>query len=381
MKEKESLIKFYSECKAKGYNNMSDFNQRIKAKVIASDLGLDYENINSLYEQAKKEYEIDNLSGECLFDIYSNNTLYKVFKCSNGEIYCESNNTKYDNVNFIVKPRNIISYNYHPSKIFYTGASSGGVAMGGFHTTQDYNTVKLHETENGYITMSANGLSDVELTKITIDANIYQFIKVELYILGFKQTILCKKQINAQEQGIQSQILMNSFSSGGSVSLSSTASVINNENSLSIKECETISNLLIDIISNGDIKKTENDYLCEVENLIEKNDINSLSRAKAIVEYFNTPEFNKHLEKLTQKLDNAIQKVKEQKIIEEEQAAEEKGALFFKNLITGFIISFVIVIIITVLLISNGEVFFGIVVGIIGIIASIIGSFKYALDS
>ncbi len=341
MNKKELLIKFYNECQAKDCNNMSDSNQRIKAKVIASDLGLNYKNVYSLYEQAKNEYELNNLDGECLFDVYSNNTLYKVFKCSNGEFYCESDNAKYRNVNFSVKSKEIITYTYHPSKVIYTGASVGGVSMGGFHTTQDYTTTKSHETKNGYVSMSADGLKNIDVTKVTIDENIYNLIKVELYILGFNKTILCRKEVDENEKVAQLQVLKNSYSQG-SASAASTASIINNKNSLSIRECETISNLLIDILSNRITKRTEKEYLNEIEHLIVRNNIKSLTRAKLIIEYFNKPEFDNYLEKLTPKYDEAIQKMKEQKILEEEQAQAKEDKIETIKMILTIVIPIIL---------------------------------------
>ena len=44
------MAQFYEQCKNKGYTNMRDDTQSLKAKVIATDLGLRYGNIVEFYE-------------------------------------------------------------------------------------------------------------------------------------------------------------------------------------------------------------------------------------------------------------------------------------------------------------------------------------------
>ena len=53
----DKLWEFYSECQKNGYTDMKDKTQSLKAKVIASDLGLNYSKIGSLYEEARKATE------------------------------------------------------------------------------------------------------------------------------------------------------------------------------------------------------------------------------------------------------------------------------------------------------------------------------------
>ena len=53
------LIEFYQTCQAKGYTDMLDDTQSLKAKVIASDMKLKYGDIVAFYEKAKQCYEQD----------------------------------------------------------------------------------------------------------------------------------------------------------------------------------------------------------------------------------------------------------------------------------------------------------------------------------
>ena len=55
--KEEKLYSFYSQCIEKGYTDMSDETQSLKAKVIATDLGLRYGKIASFFEEAKNVFE------------------------------------------------------------------------------------------------------------------------------------------------------------------------------------------------------------------------------------------------------------------------------------------------------------------------------------
>ena len=77
----DKLLEFYSECQKNGYTNMKDETQSLKAKVIASDLGLNYSKIVALYEEAKKVAEekarLDNKRGNLVFSCYKSSFNYE----------------------------------------------------------------------------------------------------------------------------------------------------------------------------------------------------------------------------------------------------------------------------------------------------------------
>ena len=52
------MAQFYETCQQKGYTNMDDPTQSLKAKVIATDLNLNYGNISVFYKKAKESYEL-----------------------------------------------------------------------------------------------------------------------------------------------------------------------------------------------------------------------------------------------------------------------------------------------------------------------------------
>ena len=58
-KKTELMAQFYEECQHHDYIDMTDSSQSLKAKVIATDLKLNYgNNIVSFFEKAKTCYEI-----------------------------------------------------------------------------------------------------------------------------------------------------------------------------------------------------------------------------------------------------------------------------------------------------------------------------------
>ena len=58
MKENERLLLFYEECVKKGYSDMTDPQQALKAKVIATDRKLRYGNsIEQFFQKAKAAYK------------------------------------------------------------------------------------------------------------------------------------------------------------------------------------------------------------------------------------------------------------------------------------------------------------------------------------
>ena len=58
MKENERLLLFYEECVKKGYSDMTDPQQALKAKVIATDMELRYGNsVEKLFQKAKAASE------------------------------------------------------------------------------------------------------------------------------------------------------------------------------------------------------------------------------------------------------------------------------------------------------------------------------------
>ena len=77
MNEKEKqLYNFYKQCLEKNYNDMQDATESLKAKVIATDLGIKYKDISKTYEEAKAIYEEETKCVERLKELQK---IYFVF--------------------------------------------------------------------------------------------------------------------------------------------------------------------------------------------------------------------------------------------------------------------------------------------------------------
>ncbi len=175
---------FYIECEKYGYIDMTDPAQNIKAKVLAKDMGLDYQDINLTFlyaseakkrvdkadqiaeerrieEERKEREKAERLAktGELLLTV---NNIYKVYRRKDNSFYYTKNDdAKIEGVPiFALKNSSIISSTFHPSQTVYTGATVGGVSTGGFHETKAYTTERAFGTGNGYISMTVDCDSD-----------------------------------------------------------------------------------------------------------------------------------------------------------------------------------------------------------------------------
>jgi len=77
-------------------------------------------------------------------------------------------------------------YEYKPSKLVYTGASSGGISMGGFHETQAGYVEHNRSTGNYFITLNINGDENYLIEKIKFSDDIKFIVRNKT---GLSQTI------------------------------------------------------------------------------------------------------------------------------------------------------------------------------------------------
>ena len=184
------MAQFYEQCQTKGYTDMSDATQSLKAKVIASDLKLNYGNIVEFYAKAKNCYdrvqeekaeearkaeigrkaqEEENarraVGGEWLVTIYgagtssSDKAEVKVYVRPDGSVYSIiGNSAKIEGAPAVNVLRGaVLTMTYHPSQAVYTGATVGGITTGGVHYTQASYSEKASNTDTGSIQISVNG--------------------------------------------------------------------------------------------------------------------------------------------------------------------------------------------------------------------------------
>ena len=231
----QKLVELYAKCLANNYNDMSNETQQLKVKVFAMDLGLKYKKIEDLYDEAKTAYEQHQANQErnailkkkqdeekalrekmqenatlafTIESTRSTNTIIDVFRCEDGSVFArERDKSKfpsyrkkenYSNLSISVKSSTISNYQYHPSKTIFTGASSGGIAMGGFHTTEAHYTMNQTKTAKGYIEFGY-GESRITIKEVTLApeiAALYRRNKDFRYNFNSKNTATCHREIS-----------------------------------------------------------------------------------------------------------------------------------------------------------------------------------------
>lgn len=158
----ELLLQFYSECQKQGYSDMKDNTESLKAKVIATDLGLKYNKIDKLYEEAKlaaeKKSQQDSKVGTLLFSCYSSSVGDKeqpfldIFLCDDNSYYGVVNGKRVYGTPRVIVEDAILPQTYYrePSTTYY-GMSYNGMSTGSVSYDPGGPETKMEKTEGGYI--------------------------------------------------------------------------------------------------------------------------------------------------------------------------------------------------------------------------------------
>ncbi len=209
-KNEKQLMDFYKQCKEKGYTDMTDEKQSLKAKVIAVDLGIKYKSIEDLYQQAEILYtqkeRLQNAGGELLFELdeakrdpekpkyvflasseSQKQHRIKVFRRPDGSLYHTVDDSKEKiegSVGLSVEGSKILSFKYNPSKTIYTGATVGGITTGGFHQTQATYSERIDKTQKVYIEAFTKGARFEVMRILSISPEICERFKRAKLISG-----------------------------------------------------------------------------------------------------------------------------------------------------------------------------------------------------
>lgn len=195
----EKMALFYEQCQAKGYTNMEDETQSLKAKVIATDLGLKYGRIGSLYKDAAKAYEAvkaerektaqkakkESVVGELLVTLYEK-SVYSPSNDSDDKIcvYIRPDGSIYSTYNNGPKmegsPRvelvqgGYTSYSTDPVQTSYVGTTVGNNTFISGMETGGGLSKKERSTNKGYIKVAIGEYSFeiglIESSKYTCDS-------------------------------------------------------------------------------------------------------------------------------------------------------------------------------------------------------------------
>ena len=350
--KEQKLYSFYTQCFAKGYLDMTDDTQSLKAKVIASDLGLRYGKIAALLEEARGVYEAEekrkaeeaeraaaealraSVPGKEVLSLVENSNSPKIihiFRRPDDSIYCTigTNDRKYEGAPDIeVRKGGVLTYTYHPSKTVFTGASSGGIAMGGTHQTEAYYTERSAATGKGDIRAKTGDaeiwVKRIELTTGTVEA----FKRDETFNrLRSGNSITC---IDTSGASLSRDIMgMAVQSRAGMQDTLAKASMAVDMMRLPMAKIQEIAGFLNDAIA-GNYPPTDEEYYARAMELLGGKKSEELKQAveifKKISDYKDSATKVKTAEQIYEDL---LQSEKEQKILEKE-ANDRKRKKYLK---------------------------------------------------
>lgn len=340
--KKQPMAEFYAQCLKKGYTDMHDETQSLKAKVIATDLKLNYgSNIAAFFEKARQCYEEQQaelaearrrgeeekcraaVDGELLVTLSdqsrSDRTVMKVFIRPDSSIYTTINDgPKWEGSPSIsVEKGGSLQYTYNPSETVYTGVTVGNVHTGGFHQTQASYSERVHRSGKGYVEISKGGKKFTLATVTMSDKTAYIFRRDEAY-----KSLVQEKQIRCyRDSEIAGHMARSALSGGGNIYMQmQTLTMAADERRLEYATCLEIADLLRRIVC-GDFPPTDEALYAQAEKLAEDDRTYPLQRAIAIFESLTGyRDSAARARSLRAKYEDALQREKEQAVLERENS-------------------------------------------------------------
>lgn len=206
------LQRFYNKCKDKNISDFTDEEQVVEAEVIAKYLGLDYSNINSLYEesvivhqkfedmikakklldeQEKLKQERLAIKGQLLFtcvnlgeDREHNRKQYEVYKRPDNSYYCiDQDKNKFEGKPLIyIKEFNITFRYTTPQKKHYGAVTIGGFTTGGTYTTGGETHYDSEKTDKAVLQFELSNDIKMEIGTIVFSKVISQKLELTDYV-------------------------------------------------------------------------------------------------------------------------------------------------------------------------------------------------------
>lgn len=332
---------------------MRDAVQSLKAKVIATDLGLDYKDIAAFYSKAKicyeeveaekaeakkqeilrqqREWEENNrraVDGQLLIELSDSSegsadaTVVRVYIRPDKSIYYTVNGgIKYEGTPKItVEKAFSVTLDYQPSKAVYTGATVGGITTGGVHYTQAGYTGSATSSGKGEIRVKAGG-TDFDLQVATMGEYAIDKFKrdPEFKRVAINGRILC------WADSLEAASMLQGFLSATSYQdRANAASAWADERRLSYDRCKVIAKFLNRVI-NGQFPVSDEALYGKADELSRAGTSEELKRARdifnRIADYRDSAERAKETEK---KYEEVLQAEKEKAVLEKE-AGRKKG--------------------------------------------------------
>lgn len=332
MANPSKLVDFYKQCIDNGYTDMNDETQSLKAKVIASDLGLDYKNISKLFESAELAFKKESkrqerlaINGEFLFElkvISQDINVIRIYKRPDKSVYYTIDNStkKNEDISFSVESRGTVYYSYKPSKMVYTGATVGGVSTGGWTTVGGECVANLDTSGNKGVVVSVCQNKNITIESVVLSASVCNIFKRHT----FKINNVRDKKIECMKTDIKSveeqKVYYNVAKSNARDStlannlLLRAADVVR----LSLRDCNKIADFLNQIIYD-EYPPSDDEIYDEAIALLDYEDSYSLNKALNLFNIiYDYKDSSEQIEYLKEQIEIVRQEEKERKIINEE---------------------------------------------------------------
>lgn len=383
-KKTEKLAQFYQACHQKGYTDMTDAQQSLKAKVIAADLGLKYgSDIVEFFERAKAcsetveaekreaeaqaEAERQRLSvpGKLVaalsdqYDDMDKGQCINVYRRPDGSIYSLIGHKRYEEAPSIsVNAGGTLLQTYHPSQLVYTGATVGGITTGGFHETKPSVSSSVRNTGTGYITVKLSN-QEFTLRQILFPPEIREAFKRHTHASLFNRSGITycydtyHHNDNYAKQAAMYSISKNGLQGQNYTSAMNMMSMAVDQERLPRAACLSISELLNDVISGNVPESEEQAY----ERAAALADSDSKQRIEAAIQVFNSlgafRDAKAQAEKAQRKLDDIIQAEKEAAVLERERQKAKRAEMLQKLRKTAkFTIPAAVILIVVIVLLA-----------------------------
>lgn len=371
------MAQFYEQCQTKGYIDMTDATQSLKAKVIASDLNLNYGNIVEFYAKAKTCYDqvqVENaeaerkagierkaaeeeaarraVDGELLVSISnsekaeSKEVVVKVYVRPDHSIYSVvDGGEKIEGAPAINISDGVAIYTaYHPSQAVYTGATVGGITTGGVHHTKATYSEKAVNRGNGNIEISIKDtkfraerivVSPLTENKFKRDQQFNHYVKNGVIICVQHPAIVDQCIEAARDFSLAYEQRMNLLAMAA------------DKRRLPYNTCAEIGNLL-GRMANAHFPPSDAELYSAAEALFAKTTSAEVKRAaEAFAHISDYRDAAKREKEAEAKYEELLQKEKEQAILKKEAAAKSK-----KKFISIFAAALAVVAIVAVLVVK-----------------------------
>lgn len=333
------MADFYAKCQKKGYTNMRDNTQSLKAKVIATDMGLSYGNIVSFYDKAKSCYDQlqqeaaaekelrarRQIPGELLVTLVTGDekTQVKVYIRPDGsQYYTVNDGGKVEGVPELnIKEGGAVLLTYHPSKAVYMSMSYGGVTTGGVHHTTSGYTGQTTKTGKGDIEIVAQGKSFTLASATFSDYTCKKFHYDPAFLNQVSnKTIKCR--IRSDKADFYYSAIKTGRLSYEQSAYALTAAA--DEMRLSYVDCERIVNLLGRVIHGLFPPTVEELYASAIaaEAAIAEREATSAELQRVIDMFSNIARYKDsaaHAQKLRMRSAEVVQTEKEQAVLKKEK--------------------------------------------------------------